>query len=694
MMTVAVPAAAGGRTGDAAPALGEVVITATRTKKPGLEVPAQVEVVSGAEIRSRRLSRTVPEALTETPGVMVQKTSRGQGSPYVRGFTGFRNLLLIDGIRLNNAVFRDGPNQYWSTVDPLTVQRLEVVKGAGSVLYGSDAVGATVNALTRTVAPGEVERWAAPRLYARYASAEDAVVTRAEMAGGRGPVGWLAGVSWKDFGDVRGGREVGLQPATGYGERDGDVKLTWAVSPEATLTLAHQQVAIEDAWRTHKTVEGISWHGTTVGSDKVRSFDQDRRLTYLQLHATEIAPAVDRLAASLSWQVQKEQQTRIKSSDELRRKGFDVGSFGLWLQGESDTPLGYLTYGGSWYRDNVASFEERFNPDGSLKAVKIQGNVADDAIYDLAGLFLQDDLDLGERLDLIVGGRYTYAHAHAGRFADPLTGAAARLSDRWDEATGSLRLLYAALPERLHLYAALSQAFRAPNLSDLTSSIDSRSNEQEVAATGLDPEHYLVSEAGVKVRAGRVDAQVGYYYTVINGMIVRAPTGRLTEDGEVEVTKLNSGDGFVQGVEASARVRLVRGFTVYGDVAWVEGEVDGYPDANGPKVREYLSRLAPTTGHLGLRWKPESSRGWLEGVVTVAGEADRLSSRDRADAQRIPPGGTPGYVTLTLRGGLAVSDHLTLSAAVENLTDEDYRIHGSGQNEPGTNVVLAVDWRI
>ncbi|RMF77223.1 MAG: TonB-dependent receptor, partial [Nitrospirae bacterium] len=690
MAMAGTPAAAGGE-GDLP--LGQVVVTATRTEKAGLEVPAQVEVVTGKDIQERRLSRTVPEALTETPGVMVQKTSRGQGSPYVRGFTGFRNLLLIDGIRLNNAVFRDGPNQYWSTVDPLTVQRLEVVKGPASVLYGSDAVGATVNALTRTVVPGQVERWAAPRLYARYASAEDAVVARAEVAGGRGPVAWLAGTSWKDFGDVRGGREVGLQPATGYGERDGDVKLVWAVSPEVRLTLAHQQVAIEDAWRTHKTVQGISWHGTEVGSDKVRSFDQDRRLTYLQLHGRDPLPGVARLTASLSWQDQVEQQTRIKSNDERRRKGFDVGSLGLWFQAESDTALGYLTYGASWYRDNVSSFEQRFNPDGSLKAVKIQGNVADDAVYDLAGLFLQDDLDLGGRLDLILGGRYTYAHARAGRFADPLTGEARGLSDRWDEATGSLRLLYQALPGRLHLYAGLSQAFRAPNLSDLTSSIDTRSGEQEVPATDLDPERFLVSEAGVKLRAGPVEGQLGYYYTWIDGMIVRAPTGRLTEDGEVEVTKLNSGDGFVQGVEASARVRLGRGLIAYGDLAWVEGEVDGYPDANGPKVRDYLSRLAPTTGHLGLRWEPRGGRGWLEGLVTVAGEADRLSARDRADTQRIPPGGTPGYVTVTLRGGLAVSERLHLSAAVENLTDEDYRIHGSGQNEPGTNVVLAVDWR-
>jgi hemoglobin/transferrin/lactoferrin receptor protein len=79
---------------------------------------------------------------------MLQKTSYGQGSPFLRGFTGFRTLLMVDGVRLNNAVFREGPNQYWNTVDPWSVDRYEVVLGPASVLYGSDAVGGAVNALT------------------------------------------------------------------------------------------------------------------------------------------------------------------------------------------------------------------------------------------------------------------------------------------------------------------------------------------------------------------------------------------------------------------------------------------------------------------------------------------------------------------------------------------------------------------
>ena len=97
-------------------------------------------------LRREQMAASVPEALSETPGVLVQQTAHGQGSPYLRGFTGFRTVALVDGIRLNNSTFRDGPNQYWSTIDALAITRLEVVKGPASVMYGSDAVGGTVNA--------------------------------------------------------------------------------------------------------------------------------------------------------------------------------------------------------------------------------------------------------------------------------------------------------------------------------------------------------------------------------------------------------------------------------------------------------------------------------------------------------------------------------------------------------------------
>jgi hemoglobin/transferrin/lactoferrin receptor protein len=129
--------------------LDEVVVTASRDEETIFEVPYTAHSIEATRFNDQRWVRSLPDALTETPGVLVQKTGYAQSSPFIRGFTGFRTLLMLDGIRLNNAVFREGPNQYFSTIDQYTVDRLEIIKGPASSLYGSDAIGGTINVITR-----------------------------------------------------------------------------------------------------------------------------------------------------------------------------------------------------------------------------------------------------------------------------------------------------------------------------------------------------------------------------------------------------------------------------------------------------------------------------------------------------------------------------------------------------------------
>ena len=161
--------------------LGEIVVTASRTAKSPHDEPSTVNIVTRNDL-DERMIRTVPDALKYTPGIMVQKTAYGHGSPYIRGFTSFRNLFLIDGIRLNNSAFRSGPNQYWNTVDPFTISQMEIVKGPSSVLFGSDAVGGTVN--VRTLSPFDLtSEPVGGRMYYRYSSAENSNIGRFEGYG-------------------------------------------------------------------------------------------------------------------------------------------------------------------------------------------------------------------------------------------------------------------------------------------------------------------------------------------------------------------------------------------------------------------------------------------------------------------------------------------------------------------------------
>ncbi len=693
MVAALIAHAAAGQATNEIQRLPEIVVTATRRAEAASDLPFTTETYDGRDIRLRDMSRTTPDILNRTPGVMVQKTSHGQGSPFIRGFTGFRTLLLIDGIRLNNSVFRDGPNQYWNTVDSFTIRRLELVQGPGAVQYGSDAVGGTVNILPFSPFEGANDSSFGGRAHARYSSAEDSYVGRLEGRGVLGErVGGMAGLSLKRFGDLRAGGDTGRQPKTGYDETDFDARIEAYPLDEFRLTLAHQTVMQRDAWRTHSTIHAIPFEGTDAGKDKKRSLDQERHLTYARLSAEDRAGVVRDAALTLSWQRQQEDQRRIKKDDTGDKSGFEVDTLGVSLQLASPSEWGDWIYGLEYYRDFVDSYSHKYKADGSYKSSGIQGPVADDSSYDNAGAYVENTRGLLEdRLDLILGARYSVLAADAGAFENPETGKRDSFSENWNASAGSARLLYRLLPEAgVNLFAGVSQAFRAPNLSDLTRLDIARSNEIETPSTDLDPERYTAYEAGVKVENDRVRIEAAYYYTAIRDMIVRAPTGR-TIDGNREVTKKNSGDGHVQGITAAATVEIVEGWSLWGNLSWMDGQVDVYPTSEPELACEPIDRLMPLTGNLGLRFQP-SARYWAEAFLTAADRADRLSTRDREDTQRIPPDGTPGYAVISARGGWNVSKDLALTVALENIADRDYRIHGSGLNEPGRNLVVAAEY--
>jgi len=679
--------------------LQEIVVIAQRAPSEWASAPASVWKLDAESLMVERSVRSFPETLATVPSVLLQKTAHGQGSPFLRGFTGFRNVLLVDGIRLNHTAFREGPNQYWATVDPLSLDRIEVMLGPGSVLYGSDAIGGTVQAFT--VDPPRDVADLHGRAYYRASSAEQSHMVRLE-AGHRPDeaVGWIVGVTRRDLGDLEGGRAVGRQSHTGYDEWGLDGKLDLQFSDRANLILGHQSFRQNDVWRTHRTIYGIEWKGLQHGTDRELFYDQARDLTWARLILDEPTDSIWRLSATVYRQWQGEDEYRVKEDLSRSRQGFDVVTWGGSLEMETGNEVFRWMYGVDAVRDGVDSYAHKLADDGTVRARAVQGPVADDATYDLVGAYLrwifgadprrnlEDSLPFG--CDAAV--RYTRASLSADRVVHPVTGELMTMEDAWDTWVGSARASL-ALDEgrRLHVYGGVVQGFRAPNLSDLTRFDIARSGEQEVPAEALDPEKYISAEVGLRWADSRARAQLAAYRTWLDGMIVRAPTGRITPDGWVEVTKKNAGDGWIHGIEAWGEWTFLPCWTFRGLGAWMDGEVEGYPTSAAERVREPISRLLPPTGELALRFQP--GRWWIEGAVRAAAKADQLSASDRRDTQRIPPGGTPGWAIASLRAGVQLARGVRATAAVENITDEDYRIHGSGVNEPGRNFVFSLDAR-
>lgn len=667
-----------------------ITVTATRDTSPVQKAPYYISSVSSDEITSEYMTRTVPEALKRETGTSIQKTGHGQGSPYIRGFTGYRNLMLVDGIRLNNSTFRDGPNQYWNTIDPLSLSRIELVRGPFSALYGSDAIGGTAECFSRGAQDLPPGKSSLTDLYYRFSSAEDSHQARfSTIYSPHGSTFLTAGITMKDFGELEGGSSVGTQEKTGYEEMDWDIKLEHFTDDNARIVIAHQNVNLDDAWRTHKTIYGVSWHGTTVGNELKRSLDQNRELTYMQYHQVNIGQAVDEVHAGISHHMQAETRDRIRTRNRHDYQGTDVNTIGAFVQLKSPFDSGALIYGIDYYRDNVDSFKNTLNPDGSVKSSAIQGPVADDAAYDTAAAFLQGVIDLDKNSSLLLGGRYERSSVDADKVEDPRTGSQTSLTESWDSVAGNARIIKAVTVDgSLRLFAGISQGFRAPNLSDLTRLDTARTDELETPSPGLDPEKFISYEAGAKFNTDNASAQVALFRTDIKDSIVRTPTGEII-DGNREVTKKNAGDGFAHGLEIQADYKVTENVKIFGAFTWVYGEEETFPTSDPVLETEPFSKLMPPAGHAGIRWSA-SNDFWMEASCDAADKADELSTADKNDTSRIPPGGTPGYAVYNLRAGWKPTDRLTLAMAIENIGDKDYRIHGSGLNEPGRNFIISV----
>ncbi len=668
--------------------LPPVVVTASRVAEPVDKLAASAEKISAPDLLENQV-RTLPEALDLTPGVMVQKTSYGQGSPYIRGFTGFRTLMLVDGIRLNSPVFREGANQYWNTVDSFSLDSLELLKGPGSVLYGSDAVGGTVQAFTRLpeYAPeGGGDVWGG-RLAARVASAERSVAGRAEGQYGTEQWAGLFGVTAKTFGDLEGGKHVGRQRKTGYDEIDYDAKVRVALRGDRELVFAHMSVDQDDVWRTHRTPYGISWQGTAVGTEPVHRFDQDHSITYLRYIDREQTLAYDELQATVYFQRQEETKYVTKKDLTRTTDGFDVKTWGASADMLKESSLGTWAYGAEYIHDGIDSFRRSYTADGSLSSTGIQGPVADNSAYHTAAFYVQDRVKLADRWELTLGGRATYAKADIGRYENFATTphTAASMNEDWFDLSGHARLSCRVIDDLWLVYASLSQAYRAPGLSDLTRFDVSRSTDVETPSPNLDPERFLCGELGSRVTADPVAWHMAYFYTRIHDLIIR----QAATDGTF--TKLNGGDGYVHGFESELQVRLSKQWLSRTGFTWMEGYTD-YDEVGGTKVTEPV-RTMPLTAYTALRWESEDRRFWAEAAERASDTEDRLTAADRTDTQRIPPGGTPGYAVTDLRCGWRVKKGLSVVAGVENVLDKDYRIHGSGSNEPGRNFILSAEYR-
>lgn len=670
-------------------ALPDTVVVATGREAPPAAIPFAVHSLGEDELRLRLQAPTAMDGLAGVPGVMLQKTGHGMTSPYLRGFTSQRTVLLTDGIRLNNSFLREGPNQYWTQVDPFFYRDLEVMMGPASALYGSDAVGGVIYArsapLTRGI-PGAGLQWHGGDATFRYASAEDSFSEHLE-----GEAAWnedwslRLGLTRQDFGTLKTGDNTD-NPDTGYEQWGANLRLKYWIDDDQGITFGYDHFDQDNVDRVHRTTAHQDFHGTASKGgtgDLDRIFDHDRHTAFARYELRNGGGFLEEMDAILFYSRLSESYVRHRSAVRADYYPTDIDTAGFRLRMQTPSRWGTWTYGAEIYHDWVSS--EGWEIRNGVRSDFDQGLVADDATYLLFGLFLQNEVDLHERVALTTGIRYDYARLDAGTVAFQDTGTGS-LEGNWDAVTASARLMFRALEEnRLNLFVGASQGFRAPNLSDATRN-DDFGGGAEGPTADLDAERFLTLEAGLKHVGGRTRFELTAYHTFIEDRI-----GRVSNP---QPTKRNLDNGYIQGFECLGEFKAIDGVILFGRLAWQYGSEDMYAnqDYTLPTGDYPMDRIHPLTGEAGIRLESPGQRCWWECAVVMADEQDRYAPGEDDD-NRFPPGGTPGYAVVHLRSGFKIGRATDLAVALENLLDKEYRIHGSGVNEPGINLVATIRHR-
>src|SRR5688572_28261031 len=301
--------------------LSEVTVTATRKPQEKHLIPYTIQSLSLVDFEKYQ-PRTTPEALVGLTGVFVQKTNHGGGSPFIRGLTGNQTLILIDGIRLNNSTFRYGPNQYLNTIDPFTINRIEVAEGTGSVQYGSDAMGGVIQVFTSDQGFSNGSREWSGRTVAKYMTGDMEKTVRGEATYSSKNVVASVGAGYKKFGDLIGGDTTGRQAPSGYEEFAFDVKTKFAFREDIALTLAHQFV------RQHYVPV---YHKLKLENFAVNEFEpQQRMLTYAKLNIQGKHAWLSNVDIITSWQQHLEgRNSRKNGSNSFRFEKDKVNTLGL-----------------------------------------------------------------------------------------------------------------------------------------------------------------------------------------------------------------------------------------------------------------------------------------------------------------------------------------------------------------------------
>lgn len=702
--------------------LDEVVISAHRWEQEAERVPERITVIKPREVAFNNPS-TAADMLEQSGDVFVQRSQLGGGSPMLRGFAANRVLIVVDGVRMNNAIYRAGNLQNVISIDPEAISGAEVLHGPGAMTYGSDAIGGVMD--FHLLAPRFAEdsttlRWGGAT--ARYASAAEASMGHAHIGVGGRELAFVGSVSYDRFGDLRTGSHGLVDYLRPWSVNTINGRDSVIANPDPRIQLGSGYHALMTmaklAYRPAQNVElGINGYYSTTGD--VPRYDRLIELRPNGLPRSAqwyYGPQQWRMASlTLKYEAQHGPWSKARfilayqDYEETRNdRSFRSTNFrsqqehvtGFWANLDLEKEWGKRTqmlYGAEYVINTVASTGITRNINTGEEQ-RINSRYPDGSQWSTSSLYLGIMHDATERITLSAGvrGNASALDCTFDTTLFPYPALSTRL--RNSAITGNVGVSFR--PDATWKFSAdLRTGFRAPNVDDIGKVFDSEPGAVIVPDPDLAPEVAYSAECGLaKVWADRLRVEAGAYSLLLDRAMVRRP---FTLNGQDSIAYdgawsrvdaiVNAAQARVHGFHLGVDLCLTSQLTLEVKYSWQRGmEQDDGSTTDVP-----LRHAPPPFGRAGLKWQRKKLQlavvlRWSEGLTY--GELPPSEQAKTAiyarDADGLPY--APPWHQFDLRGAFQLMPAIQITAALENVTDQRYRSYSSGISAPGRQVVFAV----
>jgi hemoglobin/transferrin/lactoferrin receptor protein len=704
--------------------LNEVVLSASRWEQNLREVPNRISKITATDVLFQN-PQTTADLLGASNYVFIQKSQLGGGSPMIRGFATSRLLLVVDGVRMNNAIFRSGNLQNVISLDASSVETAEVIFGPGSVIYGSDAIGGVMD--FHTFSP-KLSTTGKPQFtingMTRYSSANQENTNHVDFNIGLKKVAFSTSYTHSKYDDLHmgsDGPEEYLRPE--YQTRINGVDTVFVNSnPELQVESGFSQdnflqkilfqpsenFSIQYSFHYSKTSNVprydrlILKNGDDFTSSEWYYGPQKWQMHSLQLSLDKPMALWDHARFIAAYQEYEESRHNRNFGAGNRTNRFEsVKATSLNFDADKVLNKTTLYYGAEFVTNKVGStaFRENVNNGTTSSATT---RYPDGSTWQSMALYASAKRSLSETLLLNASARVTNVITEAEFDLELFPEFPFEDAEVNNTALNGSVGLVLTPTENWKLYTNLTTGFRAPNVDDIGKVFDSQPGDVLVPNPDLEPEYAYGAEAGFIGRMGKFTVDFAGYYTLIDNAIARAPStfnGEDSIDFDGTLSRVlalqNISSVKVGGVQFGIDWQITKNWLVTTSLNWQKGK-ETYPDSS----ENYSpTHVAPLFGSTHIVFSTSEIKFDLYEKYNGEISFNNLALSERADSHLYAKDGNgnpyaPSWFTLNLKTSFRATEYLSVEAGVENFLDKRYRPYSSGITAAGRNVIFALRIKI